>query len=532
MRPVRLARPCADLPVGLSRAPASGSSRGSAAPAAASLPLRVIGSARRRCRPPSRRARRDARRFARPRPCRTMIGVSGSSLMSSPDVSAAAHSGSTCVRCLFGRRRCRRRPASIVGAGVGFLPGQPVVEVLAGSLLLAGRAEAVAPPPVPRPAPRRGPAAWPRGRRRAATPGSRRGGRSARSRSGPPKDVQSCLHRYPQTTVSKPPADARQPQAARRTVFRMDRRIFGMENEYGVTCTFRGQRRLSPDEVARYLFRRVVSWGRSSNVFLRNGARLYLDVGSHPEYATPECDDVRRPGHPRQGGRADPRGPAGRRRAAAARGGHRRRRLPVQEQHRLGRQLLRLPRELPRRPARRVQPAGRRPDPVPRHPADHLRRRQGAADPARRGLLREPARRAHLGGRLVSATTRSRPIINTRDEPHADAERYRRLHVIVGDSNMSETTTLLKVGADRPRAADDRGRRRDARPDAGEPDPGDPRDQPRHHRPAQGAARQRPRGQRAGDPARVPHQGARLRRPPRAATRASSSRCSTCGSAR
>ena len=72
----------------------------------------------------------------------------------------------------------------------------------------------------------------------------------------------------------------------------MDRRIFGLENEYGVTCTFRGQRRLSPDEVARYLFRRVVSWGRSSNVFLRNGARLYLDVGSHPEYATPECDDV------------------------------------------------------------------------------------------------------------------------------------------------------------------------------------------------------------------------------------------------
>ena len=72
----------------------------------------------------------------------------------------------------------------------------------------------------------------------------------------------------------------------------MERRIFGLENEYGVTCTLRGQRRLSPDEVARYLFRRVVSWGRSSNVFLRNGARLYLDVGSHPEYATAECDDL------------------------------------------------------------------------------------------------------------------------------------------------------------------------------------------------------------------------------------------------
>jgi len=48
---------------------------------------------------------------------------------------------------------------------------------------------------------------------------------------------------------------------------------------------------------------------------------------------------------------------------------------------------------------------------------------------------------------VSSATTRSRPIINTRDEPHADAERFRRLHVIVGDSNMSEYTTFLKVGA-------------------------------------------------------------------------------------
>jgi proteasome accessory factor A len=45
----------------------------------------------------------------------------------------------------------------------------------------------------------------------------------------------------------------------------------------------RRQRRLGPDEVARYLFRRVVSWGRSSNVFLADGSRLYLGVGSHPE---------------------------------------------------------------------------------------------------------------------------------------------------------------------------------------------------------------------------------------------------------
>jgi len=56
-------------------------------------------------------------------------------------------------------------------------------------------------------------------------------------------------------------------------------------------------------------------------------------------------------------------------------------------------------------------------------------------------------RAEHIWEGVSSATTRSRPIINTRDEPHADAERFRRLHVIVGDSNMSETTTLLKVGS-------------------------------------------------------------------------------------
>ena len=56
-------------------------------------------------------------------------------------------------------------------------------------------------------------------------------------------------------------------------------------------------------------------------------------------------------------------------------------------------------------------------------------------------------RAEHIWEGVSSATTRSRPIINTRDEPHADAERFRRLHVIVGDSNMSEYTSFLKVGA-------------------------------------------------------------------------------------
>jgi proteasome accessory factor A len=226
----------------------------------------------------------------------------------------------------------------------------------------------------------------------------------------------------------------------------VDRRIFGLENEYGVTCTFRGQRRLSPDEVARYLFRRVVSWGRSSNVFLRNGARLYLDVGSHPEYATPECDSViDLVAHDKAGERilegllvdADRRlreeGIAGdiylfknnTDSAGNSYGCH--------ENYLVGRhgEFGRLADIL-----------------IPFLVTRQIICGAGKVLQTPRGAVYCVSQRAeHIWEGVSSATTRSRPIINTRDEPHADAERFRRLHVIVGDSNMSETTMLLKVGA-------------------------------------------------------------------------------------
>ena len=57
------------------------------------------------------------------------------------------------------------------------------------------------------------------------------------------------------------------------------------------------------------------------------------------------------------------------------------------------------------------------------------------------------SQRADFFETLVDLNTMvKRPIINTRDEPHADPSKYRRLHVIVGDANMSEVTTYLKVG--------------------------------------------------------------------------------------
>ena len=46
---------------------------------------------------------------------------------------------------------------------------------------------------------------------------------------------------------------------------------------------------------------------------------------------------------------------------------------------------------------------------------------------------------------VSSATTRSRPMVNTRDEPHADPDSFRRLHVIIGDSNRSQWSTWMKL---------------------------------------------------------------------------------------
>lgn len=226
----------------------------------------------------------------------------------------------------------------------------------------------------------------------------------------------------------------------------LTRRIFGIETEYGVTCTFKGQRRLSPDEVARYLFRRVVAWGRSSNVFLRNGSRLYLDVGSHPEYATAECDNIHElVAHDRAGERI-------------LEG------LMLEAEQRLHSEGIEGQIYLFKNNTDSagnsygchenflIARQGKFTDVadvlVPFLISRQLIAGAGKVLPTARGARYVLSQRAeHVWEGVSSATTRSRPIINTRDEPHADAERYRRLHVIVGDSNMSETTTLLKVAS-------------------------------------------------------------------------------------
>ncbi|UUZ46149.1 Pup--protein ligase [Janibacter limosus] len=226
----------------------------------------------------------------------------------------------------------------------------------------------------------------------------------------------------------------------------MERRIFGIETEFGITAVSDGQRRLTPDEVARYLFRKVVTWGRSSNVFLPNGSRLYLDVGSHPEYATAECDDLLTLiAHDRAGelivrdlvddaqARLTEDGVAGEiyvfknnvDSAGNSYGCHEN--FLVARTSNFGEVTERL---------------------LPFLITRQLIAGTGKLMASGRGAQFSVSQRAdHIWEGVSSATTRSRPIINTRDEPHADAEHYRRMHVIVGDSTMTETTTLLKVGS-------------------------------------------------------------------------------------
>ena len=249
------------------------------------------------------------------------------------------------------------------------------------------------------------------------------------------------------------------------------KRIFGLETEYGIAYTAGTTRRLGPEEVARYLFRPVVEWGRSSNVFLPNGSRLYLDVGSHPEYATAECDRLSDLIAQDRAGDAILTDLLNRAQTALEADGHDGRAHLVKNntdaqgnsygshENLLVRRTMDFSHLtsvlLPFLVTRQLLVgAGAL---VPARPTFQA----PTGDTNRAGAGSAPAPQPQAGGRtfglsarsdvmwegLSSATTRSRPIINARDEPHADAEKYRRLHVIVGDSSMLPATTELKVGS-------------------------------------------------------------------------------------
>src|SRR3990167_4796458 len=207
----------------------------------------------------------------------------------------------------------------------------------------------------------------------------------------------------------------------------MENRIYGLENEYGLIFSAREKSSIPLERILGYLFEGIISNSWSSNAFLPNGARFYQDTGCHPEYATPECDNIND--------------------------------LVIYDK--AGERILEASLILAERRMledgiigdifiykNNTDSAGNTYGChenylVARHiysGAGKVQRESGKT------FFSISQRSQHINQKISCSTTSSRSIINTRDEPHADAEKYRRLHIIVGDANMSEFTTYLKVG--------------------------------------------------------------------------------------
>ena len=183
-----------------------------------------------------------------------------------------------------------------------------------------------------------------------------------------------------------------------------------------------------------------------ANVVLRNGARYYVDH-AHPEYSTPECAGPRQlVVHEKAGERILERSLEAVRELLPPGAG-----LLVYKNNSDGKgnsygahENYLVARETPF--SRIVH------DLTPFFVTRQVftgAGKVGAESPAARdaGVVYQLTQRADFFEAEVGLeTTLKRPIINTRDEPHADPEKYRRLHCIIGDANMSEVATFLKVG--------------------------------------------------------------------------------------
>ncbi|MBI3357985.1 MAG: Pup--protein ligase [Nitrospirae bacterium] len=225
----------------------------------------------------------------------------------------------------------------------------------------------------------------------------------------------------------------------------MKNRIFGLENEYGLIFSPTGKVYLPMEKILGYIFDGLIPNSWPSNAFLCNGARFYQDTGCHPEYATPECDNV----------------------------------FDLVVHDKAGERILESCLPVAERRLKEEGLAGT--ISIYKNNTDSMGNTYGCHENylIRRDIdfwkvaeqlipffvtrivytgtgkvLKSSGkshyfisqRAQHIHEKTSSSTTSSRSIINTRDEPHADAEKYRRLHIIVGDSNMSEYATYLKVG--------------------------------------------------------------------------------------
>ena len=209
-------------------------------------------------------------------------------------------------------------------------------------------------------------------------------------------------------------------------------RIFGIETEYGVSVTG-SDRPCDAGQTAMMMFQPIVAEARSTNTYIENGSRLYLDVGSHPEYATAEARD------PMDALALDAAGELvmrdlaldAQRRLRSIQGAgstvHVFKNNVDSAGHSFGCHENYL--------VRRFVPLKT----IEQELLPFLITRQlftGAGRMGEQGF-QITQRADFLDEAVSSATTRSRPMVNTRDEPHADPDSFRRLHVIIGDSNRS-----------------------------------------------------------------------------------------------
>jgi len=226
----------------------------------------------------------------------------------------------------------------------------------------------------------------------------------------------------------------------------MQERILGLESEYGLISSSAGGRvNLSVESALGYLFEKVVSRQRGTNDFLRNGARLYQDTGCHPEYATPECDNPRELViHDKAGERIVEELLLGAEQKLRENGIYCEIYIFKNNTDSVGNTYGCHENYLVQRGVNFHKLAEQL---IPFFVTRQVFAGAGKVLRTRMGNHYYISQRAqHIYQEISGATTSSRGIINTRDEPHADEEKYRRLHVIVGDSNMSEVATYLKVG--------------------------------------------------------------------------------------
>ncbi len=225
----------------------------------------------------------------------------------------------------------------------------------------------------------------------------------------------------------------------------MKRRIFGLENEYGLIFSPNNKKSIPMERILEYIFERIIDENIYPNTFLINGARFYLDIGCHPEYATPECDNIfELIAHDKAGEyliescisigeeRLEDVGYIGNLSIFKNNSDSIGNTYGCHENYLIERRrdFLRFSKQL-----------------IPFFVTRQIFTGSGKIVKGNGCIHYYISQRSQYIQREISSSTTSlRSIINTRDEPHADPWKYRRLHIIIGDSNMSEYSTYLKVG--------------------------------------------------------------------------------------